>query len=358
MDQDMLALAKRVLRKLIITRKGDCENDHLTLETWEWPQGVAIYAMLRLWQATGDLDSLDTARSWYERQLAKGIPPRNVNTTAPMLGMTILYEESHSALYRDLIKQWADWVMHDMPRTREGGLQHITTHDVNEQQLWDDTLFMTVLFLYRAGCALERPDWQEEALYQFLLHIKYLHSPQTGLWYHGYSFLERGHFAGAFWARGNSWFTASAVELLEMLDKDDAVRRIVAETLREQCAALRDLQDADTGLWHTLLDRADSYVETSASAAIAYGLLKGIRLGILDKGFQSCADRACEGVCSQIAKDGTVNGVSYGTPMGRTIDFYRDIPIKPTAYGQGLVFLMLTEMLRESHRNPKLPCFA
>ena len=41
-----------------------------------------------------------------------------------------------------------------------------------------------------------------------------------------------------------------------------------------------------------------------------------------------------------------VGGVSYGTPVGDTVDFYRTIPIQPTAYGQGLTFLMLTEALR------------
>ena len=46
-----------------------------------------------------------------------------------------------------------------------------------------------------------------------------------------------------------------------------------------------------------------------------------------------------------VAEDGTVQGVSYGTPMGWTQDFYRTIPIQPTAYGQGLTFLMLTEKL-------------
>ena len=48
---------------------------------------------------------------------------------------------------------------------------------------------------------------------------------------------------------------------------------------------------------------------------------------------------------SQVAEDGTVQGVSYGTPMGWNQDFYRTIPIQATAYGQGLTFLMLTEKL-------------
>ena len=98
--------------------------------------------------------------------------------------------------------------MTGLPRTQEGGFQHLTSDCVNEEQLWDDTLFMTVLFLYRAGLALDRAAWREEARYQFLLHIKYLHCHQNGLWYHGWCSLGRHHFGEAFGARGNSWFTA------------------------------------------------------------------------------------------------------------------------------------------------------
>ena len=36
--------------------------------------------------------------------------------------------------------------MYEMPRTSEGGIQHMTSDDVNEQEIWDDTLVMTVLF--------------------------------------------------------------------------------------------------------------------------------------------------------------------------------------------------------------------
>jgi unsaturated rhamnogalacturonyl hydrolase len=40
-----------------------------------------------------------------------------------------------------------------------------------------------------------------------------------------------------------------------------------------------------------------------------------------------------------------VQGVSYGTCMGKDLEFYKKIPIAPTAYGQGLTFLMLTELI-------------
>lgn len=342
MGTDYLEISQRVLGKLQHNRGTGDVHDHLTLDTWEWPQGVAVYAMYKLYKATGNRQTLEDMRAWYARHLAKGLPPKNVNTMAPMLGMTLLYKETGDATYLPVIEEWSQWVMTQMPRTQEGGLQHITSDDVNEQQLWDDTLYMTCLFLYQAGDALGREDMKQEAEYQFLLHIKYLHSTKTGLWYHGYCFQGRHHFGQAYWARGNSWFTACAVDFAEWI-ADGPVRRMILTTWQEQCKALLAMQDKETGLWHTLLDQPDSYLETSASAAIAYGLLKGARLGLLDDDCRAAGEKALQGVLAQVAEDGTVQGVSYGTPMGWTQDFYRTIPIQPTAYGQGLTFLMLTE---------------
>lgn len=346
-------IAQRVMSRLVATKDGGAGNpeDHMNLSTWEWPQGVAMYAMMKVYQTTRSESDLNDVCQWYATHIRRGLPGRNINTTAPMLAMTLLYEETGDACYRPLIEDWAQWVMTSLPRTEEGGFQHITTHDVNEQQIWDDTLFMTVLFLYRAGVALGRREWREEAKYQFLLHIKYLHAQGTGLWYHGYCFIGRHHFGEAFWARGNSWFTCGAVDFVEWLmadgEADDCVTRFILTAWREQCMKLVELQDEQTGLWHTLLDDPTTYLETSASAAIAYGLLKGVRLGLLE-GCEAAAQKALRGVIDQVGEDGIVGGVSYGTPMGHTKDFYRTIPIEATAYGQGLTFLMLTEKLREA----------
>lgn len=344
MHMNYSEISQRVLSRLTSCHGNGEQKDHMTLDTWEWPQGVAMYAMFKLYKATGDQHVLDEIIAWYDRHLTRGLPGFNVNTVAPMLTMTLVYQENGDTRYLPYIRTWSDWVMHIMPRTEEGGLQHITYDDANLQQLWDDTLYMTCLFLYQAGIALDDESLKREAEYQFLLHIKYLHSTKTGLWFHGFCFIGRHHFGEAFWARGNSWFTAGAVDFVEWLP-DNPIRQFILNTWREQCEALVKLQDPATGLWHTLLDHDDSYLETSASAAIAYGLLKGARLGILNDECRVAGEKALEGVLSQVAEDGTVLGVSYGTPMGQTQDFYRTVPIQPTAYGQGLTFLMLTEKI-------------
>ena len=195
-------IAALVMSRLVATKDGGAGNpeDHMNLSTWEWHQGVAMYAMMKVYLKTRNEADLADIKAWYAQHIRRGLPVRNINTTAPMLALTMLYEETKDETYRPLIEDWANWVMTGLPRTEEGGFQHITTHDVNEEQIWDDTLFMTVLFLYRAGVALGRKDWREEAKYQFLLHIKYLHSQKTGLWYHGFCFIGRHHFGEAYWA--------------------------------------------------------------------------------------------------------------------------------------------------------------
>ena len=64
---------------------------------------------------------------------------------APLLTMAYLYEDTKDSRYLPYLEQWAEWVMNDMPRTNEEGLQHATYGPENKNQLWDDTLMMTVL---------------------------------------------------------------------------------------------------------------------------------------------------------------------------------------------------------------------
>ncbi|MNR33458.1 Unsaturated rhamnogalacturonyl hydrolase YesR [compost metagenome] len=122
------------------------------------------------------------------------------------------------------------------------------------------------------------------------------------------------------------------------------MERLLLSALEQQAAKLAELQAAD-GMWHTLLDDPNSYTETSATAAFAYGILKAVRMGYLPESYREVGSKAYAAVVSQIDAEGVVNGVSYGTGMGRTLQEYRDIPICPMPYGQSMTLLMLTEGL-------------
>ncbi|HPF89013.1 MAG TPA: glycoside hydrolase family 88 protein [Candidatus Limiplasma sp.] len=320
------------------------------MEPWDWPQGVGLYGMQKFAAATGDETVAEYVKTWYMEHLRQPLPVHNINTTAPMLALAGLGQ-----MGEDEMHAWAQWLLHGLPRTADGGFQHTTTDDaekgtinLNEGEVWVDTLFMAALFLARYGKRYGNAACVDEAVHQFLLHIKYLYDKNTGLFYHGYTFLEKHNFGGIYWGRGNCWFTMAVMELLEILGDtlDGGVKAYLLDTYRAQAHALKVLQSPD-GLWHTVLNDPASYTEASGSAGFLYGLLKGVHGGYLDKSYLSCTDQAIQALERCITPDGTVTKVSAGTGMGWNADHYKNIITAPMAYGQALTLLAFSEALRD-----------
>ena len=169
--------------------------------------------------------------------------------------------------------------------------------------------------------------------------------PEDGA--NGWTFDGDHNFARALWARGNSWITIVIPEFIELLDlpEGDPTRRHLLSLFRRQAAALRDTQD-ESGLWHTLLDDPDSYLEASATAGFAYGLLKGVRRRYLPAEYAPVAERAIRAVIDNISPEGELRNVSFGTAMGSDLDYYRQIPRTSMPYGQAMAMLALAEYLR------------
>lgn len=245
---------------------------------WEWTHGIGLYGIYQYYQQTGDDQMRAIIDDWFEARLAEGTPTKNVNTVCPFLTLAYRYEETRDARWVPYLERWEEWVMYEMPRTQKNGLRHIVYNSENTDQLWDDTLMMSVLPLAKIGKLLNRPEFIEEATYQFLLHVQYLMDRRSGLWFHGWTFDGKHNFAEARWARGNSWLTVAIPEFIELLElpEGNATRRFLLQVLESQIEALAQYQD-DSGLWHTLLDDANSYVESSATAGFAYGILKAVR---------------------------------------------------------------------------------
>ncbi|MCP3794622.1 glycoside hydrolase family 88 protein [Paenibacillus sp. CH40] len=320
--------------------------DDKSWNIWNWPQGVGLYGIYKYWKLTDDPRALDIINEWFNAKIQEGAPPKNVNTMAPLLTLAFLYEDTGNQTYLPYLEDWAEWVMHDMPRTKEDGLQHMTYGPENKNQLWDDTLMMTVLPLAKIGKLLNKPEYLQEAKKQFLIHIKYLTDKKTGLWFHGWTFEENHNYAEALWARGNCWITIAIPEIIEILEleKGDFLREFLIDTLNRQIEALANYQDA-SGLWHTLINDQTSYLEASASAGFAYGILKSIHKRYIDQDYKEVAHKAICGIINEINKEGALQRVSVGTGMGDTLEFYKEIRQTTMPYGQSLAVLCLSEYL-------------
>jgi unsaturated rhamnogalacturonyl hydrolase len=322
---------------------------------WEWTHGIGLYGLYQYHVLISSPLAWEVMTDWFKARLAEGTT-KNINTMAVFLTLAYMYEENGERSYLPWLESWAKWAMHDLPRTTFGGMQHITYSDENVNQLWDDTLMMTVLPLAKIGKLLNRPLYVEEAKRQFLLHIQYLHDTESGLFFHGWQFDESapggvGHnFARARWARGNSWLTIAIPDFIELLDlaPDDGLRMYLVSVLQGQCRALRSLQAAD-GTWRTLLDVPEdqgSYREASATAGFAYGLLKSIRKRYISNEYTGVAMRAIKAVLQRISVDGELGDVSFGTAMGMDLKHYMDIERTCMPYGQAMAMMALVEFLR------------
>ncbi|OME05905.1 glycoside hydrolase 105 family protein [Paenibacillus odorifer] len=326
-------------------RRGYFARD-FGMEEWDWPQGVGLYGLQKLEQHFKDERYQEYAKLWMSKQLGKGLPSRNINTTAPLLSLMELKEAEELSL------EWVQWLMHGLPRTEESGYQHVTTGaskdevTLNDNEIWIDTLFMAILFTAKMGVKYDNSAWRQASLYQLLLHVKYLYDKKTGLFFHGWHFGGRHNFSEAFWCRGNSWFTLGLPEYLELMGPylDSGVFEYLQQILNAQATALLACQSGD-GLWHTLLDDSSSYTETSGSAAIAAGILHSVRRGLLPESYADHALKAIRAVLDRIDDEGTVLGVSGGTPIGAAKEDYKEIIIAPMAYGQAMVLVALGEAL-------------
>jgi len=333
--------------------KGDLtsqSNGEILFDEWDWEIGVGLYGDFRQAESEGDTKAIARIARWYDRMIAAGLPRRQVNSTSPMLALALIAQRDDRQDWMDIIRDWAEWISNEMPRTEEGGLQHTVKERDNDGELWDDTLMMAGLFLAAAGRLCGRPDWIEDAHYQFLTHVRFLGDRESGLFFHGWTFHGRHNFARALWARGNAWLTIAIPELYRIAPPTGAVDRYLQEIYVTQIRVLIALQNTE-GLWHTLLDDPDSPVEASGSAGIAYGMLAGARENILPSTLiphtSRATDRASAALMKRIDQNGLLGDVSDGTPMGHNLDFYRRIRNIPTPYGQALGSLFFNELVRQ-----------
>jgi unsaturated rhamnogalacturonyl hydrolase len=181
-------------------------GDYISFDSWEWPQGVGLYGLIRLWQFTGRDDLKILIENWYAARIEAGLPKLNVNTTAPMLGLCVLWRETRDPRWQPVLDTWANRAVTDMGRTREGAFAHHVSDKVNDDELWDDTLYMVALFLASYGQASGRTELVDEAVKQFLVHTRYLADKKTGLWFHGWTFQGRPFRSGRYSRSGEGVF--------------------------------------------------------------------------------------------------------------------------------------------------------
>jgi unsaturated rhamnogalacturonyl hydrolase len=211
--------------------------------------------------------------------------------------------------------------------------------------LWADDLYMSISFLARMGEFSHDHRYFDDAAMQVIHFHKYLFDKEKGLMHHCW-YSDVGRPGIAFWGRANGWAIVAQVELLDRLPADHPQRSILLQLLRQHIRGIERYQ-SDEGLWHQLLDRPDSYLETSCSAMFVYAIARAVNKGYIEPRYALIAKRGWEGVMSKIHSDGIVEGVCTGTGIGDDLQFYynRPAPLNDV-HGIGTILLAGAEMLQ------------
>ena len=211
--------------------------------------------------------------------------------------------------------------------------------------VWADDLFMSVPFLLNLYARTGEPRWLDDAKRQIIGFHRYLFDERAGLMYHEW-YSDSARRGVAFWGRANGWALMAEVAALDRLPPDDAARDTLLALFRRHAEGIARRQDAATGLWHQLLDKPDSYLETSASAMFAFAIAHGVRQKYLAPAYAEVARRGWQGVMGRIRPDGRIEGTCAGTGVsGNLADYYaRPTPLNDP-HGVGPVLLAGSEIL-------------
>jgi rhamnogalacturonyl hydrolase YesR len=242
-----------------------------------------------------------------------------------------------------VINLWAEYVHHGQFRLADGTLARNRPFP---DSLWGDDMYMSVPLLAQYAKLTGNNEYFDDAVKQVLQMSKYLFDPQMGLYAHAWNAGNPDNHPRYFWARANGWCMVAMVELLEVLPEDHPGRSDVIKQLRLHARGVAEVQSAN-GMWHQLLDREDSYLESSATAMFTYALARAVNRGwISAASYGPVAVAGWNGLSQHISSDGRVDQTCIGTSYADDAVYYYHRPATDDIHGYGPVLLAGAEMIR------------
>jgi unsaturated rhamnogalacturonyl hydrolase len=325
------------------------------LSSYEW--GVVYGAMLLAGTSTGDKRYTDytAARikflgeaTEYFKSYAKAFPgaanplrnildPRALDDAGSLCAAMIKSERARiQPSLRPVIDNYMQYIMTKEYRLSDGTLAR---NRPLPNTLWLDDLYMSVPAIVQMGKLTDDKKYYDEAVNQITRFSQRMFNKEKGLYMHGWVESMNVH-PQIYWARANGWALMTKVEVLEVLPEDHPGRPMIMQLLQSHIQGLAAHQSGE-GFWHQLIDREDSYLETSATAIYAYCIAHAINQGWINREAHApMALLAWNAVSTKVNEKGQVEGTCVGTGMAFDPAFYYYRPINVyAAHGYGPVLL-------------------
>lgn len=331
------------------------------LTSYEW--GVTYSGMLRAGEVTGDqryndytkqrMQAIASAIPFLSRvyeqfpkttnPLRQPIAPHALDDAGAMCAAMIkTYQLTKEKSLLPVIDKYINYVSTKEYRLKDGTLAR---NRPQKNTLWLDDLYMSVPALAQMGKLRGENNYYDDAIKQVLQFSKRMFNKDLGIYMHGW--VEEMQVHPEFhWARANGWALMAMTELLDVLPETYKGRKEVMAQFKAQVNGLVVYQSGE-GFWHQLLDRNDSYLETSATAIYTYCIARAINKGWIDaKAYAPACLLGWNAVATKVNTKGQVEGTCVGTGMAFDPAFYYYRPTNVyAAHGYGPVLLAGAEVM-------------
>lgn len=253
------------------------------------------------------------------------------------------YLKDKNDAYLELINIAADHISNKQFRLKDGTLAR---HRPQYQSVWADDMYMSVPFLANMGVLTGDNNYFADAVKQVLQIADRLYVPQKELFDHGWSVTAGEYDPHFFWGRASGWTLMAMAELLGVLPEGYQGRDKILHYYRSLIRSLAGLQDG-SGFWHNMLDKTNTYLETSCTAMITFAVAKGINEGWVNHVYGPVALTGWNAIKTRVLENGAVDGSCEGTTFAHdnTYYYHRGVSIYAT-HGYGPVLYAGAEMIR------------
>ncbi len=260
---------------------------------FSWQAGYIMFAMEKLWNATGDSLYYNYIRKYVDQQVDElGNIPDFKNTALdnflPGYAILFMYEQTHEEKY----KIAATKIRHgfdNYPRTADGLFWHANWA---RHQVWVDGVFMGQIFLARYGKTIGDSDYAfTEVVKQITLAALHCQK-ENGLLLHGWDESKKADWAdkttGAaseVWSEGLGWYAVLLADIFDYLPKEQPGYEDIQSIHKKLCEGLKKTQDSKTGMWCQVVDKCGepgNWNETSGTGMFIYLIKSSINKGYIN----------------------------------------------------------------------------
>ena len=291
---DPAKVGKKVIENFL--GRGNYE-DHKDLR---YPDAVTWFGAFKVVEATGakDLEEKLIRRfDYYIQPETKQHFRAREHVDYAVLGIVPL----------EIFRRTNDTKFRDLGLERADGQWKETTGDglTTQARFWVDDIYMIAAIQTTAYRITKNPAYLDHAALTAATYLKRLQQPD-GLFHHA----EDSPFT---WGRGVGWYAAGMTEILKLLPEDHPQYEAIMQGYRKMMAALLKHQ-AESGLWRQLVDKPDTWEETSGSGMFAYAMVTGVKRGWLDaKTYGPAARKAWLALVDRVDEEGYLSDVCRGT---------------------------------------------